>query len=41
VFDSGEAAEQLWWKNTDPELQPQVTEARRRLAKLAPVEKPR
>lgn len=29
------------WKNADPELQPRVAEARRRLAKLAPVEKPR
>jgi tetratricopeptide (TPR) repeat protein len=29
------------WKNADPELQPHVTEARRRLEKLAPVEKPR
>ena len=27
------------WKNADPELQPRVAEARRRLAKLAPVEK--
>ena len=29
------------WKNADAELQPQVAEARRRLAKLAPVEKPK
>ena len=29
------------WKNSDPELQPRVAEARRRLAKLTPVEKPR
>ena len=29
------------WKNADPELQPQVAEARRRLARLAPVEKPK
>jgi hypothetical protein len=29
------------WKNADPELQPRVAEARRRLAKLAPVEKAR
>ena len=29
------------WKNADPELQPRVAEAKRRLAKLAPVEKPR
>jgi tetratricopeptide (TPR) repeat protein len=29
------------WKNADPELQPRVTEARQRLAKLTPVEKPR
>jgi tetratricopeptide (TPR) repeat protein len=29
------------WKNADPELQPRVAEARRRLAKLTPVEKPR
>ena len=28
------------WKNADAELQPRVVEARRRLAKLAPVEKP-
>jgi len=27
------------WKNADPELQPRVADARRRLAKLAPVEK--
>jgi tetratricopeptide (TPR) repeat protein len=27
------------WKNADPELQPRVAEARRRLAKLTPVEK--
>ena len=27
------------WKNADPELQPRVAEARRRLARLAPVEK--
>ena len=29
------------WKNADLELQPRVAEARRRLAKLTPVEKPR
>jgi eukaryotic-like serine/threonine-protein kinase len=29
------------WKNADPELQPRVAEARRQLAKLTPVEKPR
>ena len=29
------------WGKADPELQPQVAEARRRLVKLAPVEKPR
>jgi tetratricopeptide (TPR) repeat protein len=29
------------WKNADPELQPRVAEARRRLVKLTPVEKPR
>jgi tetratricopeptide (TPR) repeat protein len=29
------------WKNADPELQPRVAEARRRLAKLTPVERPR
>ena len=29
------------WKDADPELQPRVAEARRRLAKLTPVEKPR
>jgi len=29
------------WKNADPELQPRVAEARQRLAKLTPVEKPR
>ena len=29
------------WKNSDTELQPRVTEARRRLLKLTPVEKPR
>jgi tetratricopeptide (TPR) repeat protein len=29
------------WKNADPELQPRVAEARRRLAKLTPVEKGR
>ena len=29
------------WKNADPELQPRVTEVRQRLAKLAPVEKPK
>jgi tetratricopeptide (TPR) repeat protein len=29
------------WKNADAELQPRVGEARRRLAKLSPVEKPR
>ena len=29
------------WKNADPELQPRVTEARRRLARLTPVERPR
>lgn len=30
-----------FWKNADPELQPRVAEARRRLAKLTPVEKSR
>jgi hypothetical protein len=29
------------WKSADPELQPRMAEARRRLAKLTPVEKPR
>ena len=29
------------WKNADAELQPRVAEARRRLAKLNPVERPR
>jgi tetratricopeptide (TPR) repeat protein len=29
------------WKNADPELQPRVADAKRRLAKLTPVEKPR
>jgi tetratricopeptide (TPR) repeat protein len=29
------------WKNADPELQPRVADARRRLAKLTPVERPR
>ena len=29
------------WKNADPELQPRVAEARRRLLKLTPVEKPK
>jgi tetratricopeptide (TPR) repeat protein len=29
------------WKNADPELQPRVSEAKRRLAKLTPVERPR
>ena len=29
------------WKNADPELQPRVTEARRRLAKLSSSDKPR
>ena len=29
------------WKNADPELQPRVADARRRLARLAPVERPR
>ena len=29
------------WKNADPELQPRVTEARRRLVSLTPVERPR
>ena len=29
------------WKNADPALQPRVAEARRRLVKLAPVERPR
>ncbi len=29
------------WKNADPELQPRVAEAKRRLEKLTPVEKPR
>ncbi len=29
------------WKNADPELQPRVADAKRQLAKLTPVEKPR
>jgi tetratricopeptide (TPR) repeat protein len=29
------------WKSADPELQPRVTDARKRLARLTPVEKPR
>ncbi|MFN8582865.1 MAG: hypothetical protein U0163_18065, partial [Gemmatimonadaceae bacterium] len=29
------------WKNADPELQPRVADASRRIAKLTPVEKPR
>lgn len=29
------------WKSADPELQPRVAEARRRLVKLTPIEKPR
>ena len=29
------------WKKADPEFQPRVAEARARLAKLTPVEKPR
>ena len=29
------------WKNADPELQPRVADARRRLSRLTPVEKPR
>ena len=29
------------WKNADPELQPRVADARARLARLTPVEKPR
>ena len=29
------------WKNADPDLQPRVADARRRLLKLTPVEKPR
>jgi tetratricopeptide (TPR) repeat protein len=29
------------WKNADPELQPRVADARKRLAALTPVEKPR
>lgn len=29
------------WKSADTELQPRVTEARRRLQELTPVEKPR
>jgi len=29
------------WKNADPDLQPRVADARRRLARLTPVEKPR
>ncbi len=29
------------WKNADPELQPRVADARKRLARLTPVEKPR
>jgi serine/threonine protein kinase len=44
--DGENAAEQYrafidLWKNADPELQPRVAEARRRLAKVAPVERPR
>jgi len=29
------------WKSADSELQPRVADARRRLARLTPVEKPR
>ena len=29
------------WKNADPELQPRVTDAKRRLARLAQPEQPR
>ena len=29
------------WKNADPELQARVNDARRRLARLTPLEKPR
>ena len=29
------------WKNADPELQPRVADARKRLARLTPAEKPR
>ena len=29
------------WKNADAELQPQVSAARKRLAELTPVERPR
>jgi tetratricopeptide (TPR) repeat protein len=29
------------WKNADPELQPRLNDARQRLARLTPVEKPR
>jgi eukaryotic-like serine/threonine-protein kinase len=29
------------WKNADPDLQPRVADARKRLARLTPVEKPR
>lgn len=44
--DAGKAAEHYrtfidLWKNADPDLQPRVTEAKRRLAKLTPVERPR
>ena len=44
--DADRAAQHYWWfielwKNADPELQPRVAEARRRVAILAPVERPR
>ncbi len=29
------------WKNADPELQPRITDAKRRVARLTPVEKPK
>ena len=43
--DTAKAVEQYrafidLWKNADPELQPRVAEARRRLAQLTPVERP-
>jgi len=42
--DTAKAVEQYrafieLWKNADPDLQPRVTEAKRRLAQLTPVEK--
>jgi hypothetical protein len=43
--DTAKAVEQYrafidLWKNADPELQPRVTEIRRQLAQLTPVERP-